>query len=190
MYTPRLKKKYKDEIVPMLQKEFGYSSPMQVPKLQGIYINQGIARHKQSPKIIENALHNLTLIAGQKAVPTRAKNAISNFKLRAKMIIGGRVTIHGDRMYEFFDRLVTLALARVRYFRGVKEKAFDKQGNYTLGIREQIIFPEIDIDKVDEITGMNITFVTSAKDPKTSYALLKALGMPFADIHKTPKKNG
>lgn len=184
MYTPRLKVKYKQEIVPHLQKELGYKSPMAVPQLQAIYINQGLARVKDNRKIIENAQENLTLIAGQKAVLTKAKNAISNFKLRAGMVVGARVTLRGDKMWEFVDRLFTLNLARVRDFRGVKPNAFDKQGNYTLGLKEQIIFPELNIDKVDKITGLNITFVTTAKEKKTSYALLRALGMPFADMHK------
>ncbi|MEM9737921.1 MAG: 50S ribosomal protein L5 [Bacteroidota bacterium] len=190
MYIPRLKKKYNEKIVAKLQKEFGYNSPMQVPRLQAIHLNMGFARHKENRKLVENFLNNLTLIAGQKAVPTRAKKAISNFKLRAGMIVGGRATVRGNRMFELFDIIVTLALARVRDFRGLSPKSFDQQHHYTIGIKEQIIFPQINVDKVDKIAGLNITFVTNAKNRESSYALLKELGMPFANMHKTSKKNG
>ncbi len=190
MYTPRLKKKYREEIVAKIQKEFGYNSPMQVPRLKAIHLNIGFARHKENRKAVESLLDNLTLIAGQKAVPTRAKKAISNFKLRAGMVVGGRATVRGDRMFELFDIIVTLALARVRDFRGLNPKGFDKQYHYTIGIKEQIIFPQINVDQVDKITGLNITFVTNAKDRASSYALLRELGMPFADIHKKNNKNG
>lgn len=184
MYIPRLKVKYNEKIIPELQKKFGFTSPMQVPRLKAIYINQGLAKYKDNRKILENAQENLTLIAGQKAIFRTAKNAISNFKLRAGMTIATSVTLRGNRMWEFADKLFNLGLARVRDFRGVKVNAFDGQGNYTLGIKEQIIFPEINVDNVDKITGMSITFVLSSDDKETSYALLKALGMPFADMHQ------
>jgi large subunit ribosomal protein L5 len=179
MYAPRLKAKYKDEVVPALQKEFGYKSSMQVPKLEKICLNQGLGIAVTDKKIVDAALAELTLITGQKPVPTKSRKDISNFKLRKGVPIGARVTLRGDKMYEFLDRLIAIALPRIRDFRGVNNKGFDGNGNYTLGITEQIIFPEIDIDKVPKILGMDITFVTSAKDDKEAFALLKEFGMPF-----------
>ena len=189
MYTPRLQAKYRQEVVTHLQKSMGYTNPMQVPKLIVIHLNQGLAALKNSPKLLEMAMGHLSQVAGQKAVFTKAKKAISNFKLREGMRVGARVTLRGKRMYEFLDRLITLALPRVRDFRGINPDAFDQQGNYTLGIKEQLIFPEIDIDKVETITGVNITFVTSMKDKKASHALLKALGMPFSQPNTTSKNH-
>ncbi len=178
-YVPRLREKYKAEIVPALQEKFGYSSIMEVPSLEKICINQGLGEATQDKKIVDSAIDELSLIAGQRAVPTRAKKSVSNFKLREGMTIGSRVTLRNDRMYEFLDRLVNVALPRVRDFRGISDKSFDGRGNYTLGITEQIIFPEINIDKVNNITGMDITFVTTAKTDKEAAALLRAYGLPF-----------
>lgn len=183
-YVPRLKEKYFKEIVPALKEQFGYKSAMQVPRLVKIVINKGIGAAVADKKLIEQGIEELTLITGQKAVPTFAKKAISNFKLREGMPIGAKVTLRGDRMYEFLDRLMTIALPRVRDFRGVSDKSFDGRGNYTLGIKEQIIFPEISIDKVNRISGMDITIVTSAETDKEAYELLKAFGMPFANLKK------
>lgn len=180
MANPRLKEKYQEEIVPALKEKFEYSSVMQVPKILKISINRGIGAAVADKKLVDQGVDELTAITGQKAVPTLAKNAISNFKLREEMPIGARVTLRGERMYEFFDRLMTIALPRVRDFRGVKSKGFDGRGNYTLGVTEQIIFPEISIDKVNRITGMNITFVTTANTDEECFELLKAFGMPFA----------
>jgi len=179
--TARLQDHYKNEVVSKLKEEFQYSSDMQIPKLQKICINQGIGGATQDKKVIEAALTEMTAIAGQKAVPTKAKKSVSNFKLREGMTIGARVTLRSRQMYEFLDRLVAVALPRVRDFRGVNDKSFDGRGNYTLGVKEQIIFPEIDIDKVNNITGLDITFVTSAKSDKEAFALLKHMGMPFAN---------
>lgn len=178
-YVPRLKKMYFDQIVPGLMKQFEYKSIMQVPKLEKICINQGIGDATQDKKIIEGSLKEMTAIAGQKAVSTKAKQSISNFKLREEMVIGSRVTLRKDLMYEFLDRLIAVALPRVRDFRGINDKSFDGRGNYSLGITEQIIFPEIDLDKIDRIKGLDITFVTSAKTDKEARELLKELGMPF-----------
>lgn len=177
--APRLRKKYQDEIVKNLQEKFEYKSSMQIPKLLKIAINQGMGAATQDKKVIDVALDELTRITGQKAVATISKKAISNFKLRENMPIGVRVTLRGDNMYEFLDRLISVALPRVRDFRGVNNKSFDGRGNFTLGITEQIIFPEIDIDKISRITGMDITFVTSAKTDAEAYELLKGLGIPF-----------
>ena len=179
MASPRLKDKYQKEIVPALKDKFQYSSVMQVPKLTKIAINKGIGAAVADKKLIDVGVEELTQITGQKAVPTKAKNSISNFKLREEMPIGARVTLRGDRMYEFLDRLMTVALPRVRDFRGIKAKGFDGRGNYTLGVQEQIIFPEISIEKVNKISGMDITFVTSANTDEESYELLAAFGMPF-----------
>jgi len=178
-YIPRLKKKYFDEIVPAMMEKFQYKTIMQVPRLQKIVINQGIGAATQDKKLLEYAVNELTQIAGQKAVITKAKKDISNFKLRRGMPIGVRVTLRGDRMYEFLDRLISAAIPRIRDFRGVNDKGFDGRGNYTLGISEQIIFPEINIDKIYKITGMDITFVTSARTDKEAFELLKLFGMPF-----------
>lgn len=179
MASPRLKEKYQKEIVPALKEKFAYSSIMQVPKLTKISINKGIGAAVADKKLVDIGVEELTIISGQKAVATKAKNAISNFKLREDMPIGARVTLRGDRMYEFLDRLMTVALPRVRDFRGIKAKGFDGRGNYTLGVTEQIIFPEISIDKVNKISGMDITFVTTAQTDEESYELLSAFGMPF-----------
>lgn len=178
-YEARLKTKYKNEVVPALMKQFNYSSVMQVPKLEKICINQGIGDATGDKKLIEIAANELTTIVGQRAVPTKAKRSVSNFKLREGMPIGVRVTLRGERMYEFLDRFITISLPRVRDFRGVNDKSFDGRGNYSLGITEQIIFPEIDIDKVNKIMGMDITFVTSAGTDAEAYALLKEIGIPF-----------
>lgn len=178
-FQPLFKKKYKEEVVPALMEQFQYSSIMQVPKLVKICLNQGVGQATQDKKLADNALAELTLIAGQKAVPTKAKTSISNFKLREDMVIGARATLRSDQMYEFLERLVSIALPRVRDFRGINDKSFDGRGNYTLGVTEHIIFPEIDLDKVSRITGMDITFVTTANTDAEALALLKALGMPF-----------
>ena len=179
MYVPRLKHKYYEQLVPQLQKALGYTSPMQVPRLEKICLNQGVGRAVQTPQRLDDALQQLSLIAGQKAVATRAKHSIANFKLREGMRIGARVTLHGNRMYEFLDRLITIALPRIRDFKGISATAFDQQGNYTLGIKEQIIFPESSIDRVHTIMGLNITLVTSSNDTHVSHQLLQAFGMPF-----------
>lgn len=180
MASPRLKDKYTQEIVPALKDKFQYSSVMQVPKVTKVVVNKGIGAAVADKKLVDIGVEELTTITGQKAVPTIAKNSISNFKLREGMPIGARVTLRGDKMYEFIDRLLNIALPRVRDFRGVKDKGFDGRGNYTLGIKEQIIFPEISIDKINKISGMDVTFVTTANSDEESYELLKALGMPFA----------
>lgn len=178
-YIPRLKTKYQKEVVPALMQQFNYSSIMQVPRLTKICVNQGIGDATGDKKMIDNAVTELTTIVGQKAVPTKAKTSVSNFKLREGMPIGVRVTLRGERMYEFLDRLITVALPRVRDFRGVNDKSFDGRGNFTLGVTEQIIFPEIDIDKVSKIMGMDITFVTTANTDAEAFALLKEIGIPF-----------
>lgn len=178
-YIPRLKTKYQEEVVPALMKQFNYTSVMQAPRLQKICVNQGIGDATGDKKMIDTAAQELTTIVGQKAVPTRAKTSVSNFKLREGMPIGVRVTLRGERMYEFLDRFISIAMPRVRDFRGLNDKSFDGRGNYTTGITEQIIFPEIDIDKVSKIMGMDITFVTSAKTDAEAFALLKEIGIPF-----------
>ena len=183
-YTPRLKNKYKDEVVSSLMKRFSYKSIMQVPRLEKIAINRGVNGAVNDKKLIDIALDELTTISGQKAVATNSKKDISNFKLRRGMPIGARVTLRGEKMYEFLDRLISVALPRVRDFKGINEKSFDGRGNYTMGVTEQIIFPEIDIDKVNRITGFDITFVTSAQTDEEAYELLKELGMPFKNIKK------
>lgn len=178
-YVPRLKDKYQKEVVPALMQQFNYSSVMQVPRLQKICINQGIGAATGDKKLVDNAANELTTIVGQKAVSTKARTSVSNFKLREGMPIGVRVTLRGERMFEFLDRFISVALPRVRDFRGVNDKAFDGRGNYTIGITEQIVFPEIDIDKVSKIMGMDITFVTTAQTDAEAFALLKEMGMPF-----------
>ncbi|MBY0536840.1 MAG: 50S ribosomal protein L5 [Chitinophagaceae bacterium] len=183
-YTPRLAAKYQNDVVPALKKRFNYGSSMEVPRLEKICLNRGVNGAVSDKKLIDIALEELSTITGQKAVATMSKKDISNFKLRKNMPIGARVTLRGVKMYEFLDRLVSTALPRVRDFKGVNEKAFDGRGNYTLGVTEQIIFPEIDIDKVNRITGMDITFVTSAKTNEEAYELLKELGMPFKNNKK------
>lgn len=178
-YTPRLKEKYKKEVVPALMEKFNYKSSMEIPKLLKISINQGVGSATQDKKLVDNAVNEMSTISGQKAVATIASKSISNFKLREFMPIGARVTLRDRMMFEFLDRLITVALPRVRDFKGINDKSFDGRGNYSLGIKEQIIFPEIDIDKVSRITGMDITFVTSAKTDAEAFALLKELGLPF-----------
>ncbi|KAB2859225.1 MAG: 50S ribosomal protein L5 [Flavobacteriales bacterium] len=178
-YAPRLKVKYKEEIVSSLKDKFGYSSIMQVPRLQKICLNQGVGEAVSDKRLIESALEEMTIISGQKANATYSKKDISNFKLRKGIPIGARVTLRGDKMYEFLDRLIAVALPRTRDFRGVEARGFDGQGNYTLGVKEQIIFPEIDIDKIKNVTGMDITFVTSAKTNEEGMALLTEFGLPF-----------
>ncbi|GIV42727.1 MAG: 50S ribosomal protein L5 [Vicingaceae bacterium] len=178
-YIPRLKKQYLSETRFKLKEKFGYKSIMQVPKLEKIVINQGLGKATSDKKLIETAVQELTLITGQKAVPTYAKKDISNFKLRRGMPIGVRVTLRGDKMYEFLDRLIAISIPRTRDFRGLNPKSFDNRGNYTFGVKEQIIFPEIDIDKVNHINGYDITLVTSAKTNEEAKALLEELGLPL-----------
>ena len=182
-YIPTLKTTYKEQIVPALMKEFGYKSIMQVPKLEKIVINEGVGEAVADKKLIEIAQEELTIIAGQKAVQTRSRKDISNFKLRKGMPVGVRVTLRGERMYEFLERLIAVALPRIRDFKGINEK-FDGMGNYTLGIKEQIIFPEIDIDKITKLLGMEICFVTTAKTDEEGYALLREFGLPFKNAKK------
>jgi large subunit ribosomal protein L5 len=183
-YTPRLADKYRKEVVPALMKKFGYTSVMQAPKLEKICVNRGVNGAVADKKLVEIAVEELTTITGQRAVSTMSKKDISNFKLRKNIPIGARVTLRGGKMYEFLDRLVATALPRVRDFKGINEKSFDGRGNFTLGVTEQIIFPEIDIDKVNKITGMDITFVTTAHTNEEAYELLKELGMPFRNAKK------
>lgn len=178
-YVPRLKDKYKQEVVPALSKKFSYKSPMQVPRLLKICVNQGVGDAVSDKKLIDAALNEMTQIVGQKPVPTRSKKDISNFKLRVNVPIGVRVTLRDVNMYEFLDRLISVSLPRIRDFRGINPKGFDGSGNYTLGVTEQIIFPEIDIDKVNKVTGMDITFVTSAKTDEEAMELLREFGLPF-----------
>lgn len=178
-YQPRLQGKYAGEVVPALMKRFGYKNQMQVPRLQKIVVNMGLGDAVANPKIIDAAVEEMTAITGQKPVVTRAKKAIATFKLRAGMPIGVKVTLRRERMWEFLDRLVTLSLPRVRDFRGTSPRGFDGAGNYTLGLKEQIVFPEINFDKVDKVKGMNITFVTSAESNEEAKELLANLGMPF-----------
>jgi large subunit ribosomal protein L5 len=183
-YTPRLKSKYRNEIVPALKDRFKYKSVMQVPRLEKICLNQGVGEAVSDKKLIENAAREMTMITGQKAVPTYSTKDISNFKLRKGVAIGVRVTLRGDKMYEFLDRLIAASLPRIRDFKGVNQKGFDGHGNYTLGITEQIIFPEIDIDKVTKMNGMDITFVTNAPSDKEAYELLVEFGIPFKKAEK------
>ena len=180
-YTPRLADKYSKEVVPALMKKFAYKTVMQAPKLEKICINRGVNGAVTDKKLVDIAVEELNMITGQKAVATMSKKDISNFKLRANISIGVKVTLRGNHMYEFMDRLMNVALPRVRDFRGVSDKGFDGRGNYTLGVKEQIIFPEISIDKVQKINGMDITFVTTAQSDEESFELLKAFGMPFVN---------
>ena len=177
--VPRVKQEYKDRVIQAMTEEFSYANVMQVPKLQKIVISRGVGAAVADKKLVEHAVDELTQISGQRAVATLSKKDVSNFKLRKGMPIGARVTLRGDKMYEFFDRLVTAALPRVRDFQGVKANGFDGRGNYNLGVTEQIIFPEIDIDKVAKIAGMDITFVTSAQTDKEAKSLLAHMGLPF-----------
>jgi large subunit ribosomal protein L5 len=191
-YSPRLKMKFQKEIVPVLQKEFHFKSPMRVPRLEKIAINQGVGDAVADRKIIESALSEITIITGQKPVATLAKKDISNFKVRKGVAIGVKVTLRSDRMYEFLDRFISTALPRIRDFKGVSKNGFDGRGNYTLGITEQIIFPEINIDKVNKVRGMDITFVTSARSDAEAMSLLREFGVPFKkedDDKKGSKKD-
>ncbi len=183
-YTPRLAEKYTKEVVPALMKKFSYKTVMQAPKLTKICLNRGVNGAVADKKLVDISVEELSTITGQKAVPTMSKKDISNFKLRKNMPIGARVTLRGVKMFEFLDRFVSVSLPRVRDFKGVNDKSFDGRGNFTLGITEQIIFPEIDIDKINKITGMDITFVTTASTNEEAYELLKELGMPFKNIKK------
>lgn len=176
---PRLKKYYDEVVAPKLMEQFGYSSVMEIPRLVKISLNQGVGQATQDKKLVDVFQQEMTTIAGQKAVPTIARTSISNFKLREGMPIGVRVTLRRERMYEFLDRLITVTLPRVRDFQGINDKSFDGRGNYSMGVTEQIIFPEIDLDKITRINGMDITIVTTAKTDAEAYALLKELGMPF-----------
>lgn len=187
--APRLADKYKKEVIPALMKKFSYKTVMQAPKLTKICLNRGVNGAVTDKKLIDVAIDELTNITGQKAVATMSKKDISNFKLRKNMPIGTRVTLRGVKMYEFLDRLVSVSLPRVRDFKGINDKSFDGRGNYTLGVTEQIIFPEIDIDKVNKITGLDITFVTTAKTNEEAFELLKELGMPFKNVKKSESEN-
>ena len=184
-YSPRLLKKYRDEVVPALMKKFGYKTVMQVPRLVKICLNQGVKGSVSDKKMIDDAVNEMSSITGQKAIPTMSKKDISNFKLRKNMPIGCRVTLRNVNMYEFLDRFVSVSLPRVRDFKGINEKSFDGRGNYTMGITEQIIYPEINIDKLPRISGMDITFVTTAKTNEEAYELLSLMGMPFKNMTKT-----
>lgn len=183
-YQPRLAQKYTKEVVPALIKKFDYKTPMQAPKLEKICLNRGVNGAVADKKLVDIAVDELTQITGQKAIATFSKKDISNFKLRKGMPIGARVTLRGSKMYEFLDRLISVSLPRVRDFKGISDKSFDGRGNYTLGVTEQIIFPEIDIDKINKITGLDITFVTSAQSNEEAYELLKELGLPFKNAKK------
>ncbi len=178
-YVPRLKQRYQDEAVPALTKQFGYDNIMQVPRLVKISVNKGVGEASQTKKVLDDAVEELRTITGQQPVIRRARKSISNFKLREGMPVGVSVTLRDARMWEFLDRLVTLALPSVRDFRGIPDRSFDGRGNYTLGVKEQIIFPEINIDEVDSVSGFDVTFVTTAETDEEAHALLKALGMPF-----------
>ena len=183
-YTPRLKTKYDEEVRPKLQEQFNYSSPMEVPRLLKICLNQGVGKATQDRKLVENAVKEMTLVAGQQAVVTKSKKSVSTFRLRDGMGIGAKVTLRRERMYDFLDRLIAAALPRVRDFRGISDKSFDGRGNYTFGVTEQIIFPEISLDEVSNLTGYDVTFVTSAKTDAEGLALLKELGLPFKNQNK------
>ncbi|MGL4772796.1 MAG: 50S ribosomal protein L5 [Clostridium sp.] len=176
----RLQEKYEKEIVPAMMEKFGYENVMQVPRLEKIVINMGVGEAKENQKVLESALSDLTLISGQKPILTRAKKSVANFKIRENMALGCKVTLRKAKMYEFADKLVTIALPRVRDFRGVSSKSFDGRGNYSLGIKEQLIFPEIEYDKIDKVRGMDIIFVTTANTDEEARELLRFLGMPFA----------
>lgn len=184
VYTPRLQKKYREEVVPALMKKFGYTSVMQCPRLVKICLNQGVKGSVSDKKMVDDAVAEMTMISGQKAIPTMSTKDISNFKLRKGIPIGCRVTLRHVNMYEFLDRFIAITLPRVRDFKGINDKSFDGRGNYTMGVTEQIIFPEINIDKIARISGMDITFVTTAKSNEEAYELLKELGMPFKNIIK------
>ncbi len=189
VYTPRLQKQYKEEVVPALMKKFEYKTVMQCPRLVKICLNQGVKGSVADKRLIEDAVNEMTLISGQKAVPTLSKKDISNFKLRKHMPIGCRVTLRSSKMYEFLDRFIAVSLPRVRDFKGINDKSFDGRGNYTMGVTEQIIYPEINIDKVNRISGMDITVVTTANTNEEAYELLKELGLPFKNIKKENTDN-
>ena len=178
--TPRLQEKYKNEVVQAMVEKFGYKNIMEVPKLEKIVINMGVGEAKDNQKILESAVNDLTLISGQKPILTRAKKSVANFKIRENMALGCKVTLRGAKMFEFADKLMSIALPRVRDFRGVSDRAFDGRGNYSLGIKEQLIFPEIEYDKIDKVRGMDIIFVTTAKTDEEARELLRFFGMPFA----------
>ena len=177
-YIPRLKTKYLEEVVPALMEQYQYSTIMEVPRITKVCLNQGVGQATQDKKLVDTAMQEMSIITGQKAVPTKAKKSVSNFKLREGMPIGVRVTLRKERMFEFLDRLINIALPRVRDFRGISDKSFDGRGNYSMGITEHIIFPEIDLDKVSRITGMDVTIVTTAKTDAEALTLLKLMGMP------------
>ncbi len=183
-YKPRLREKYEKEILPSLQKQLGFKSVMRVPKITKICLNQGLGAATADKKLIDTGINEMTMIAGQKAVATKSRKDISNFKLRKGNPIGVRVTLRGDRMYEFLDRLISVSIPRVRDFRGINDKGFDGRGNYSMGVTEQIIFPEIDIDKISKINGMDITIVTTARTDQECLALLKEFGLPFKNQKK------
>lgn len=178
--TPRLQEKYKNEVIQAMIEKFGYKNIMEVPKLEKIVINMGVGEAKDNQKVLESAVSDLTIISGQKPILTRAKKSVANFKIRENMALGCKVTLRGANMYEFADKLVSIALPRVRDFRGISDKAFDGRGNYSLGIKEQLIFPEVEYDKIDKVRGMDIIFVTSANTDEEARELLRFLGMPFA----------
>jgi len=186
-YRPRMQKKYREEVIPALMKKFGYKSIMECPRLVKVCLNQGVKGSTSDKKMIDDAVNEMTLVTGQKAIPTMSKKDISNFKLRKNMPIGCRVTLRHIKMYEFLDRFISVSLPRVRDFKGISEKSFDGRGNYTMGITEQIIYPEINIDKITRISGMDVTFVTTAKTNEEAYELLKEMGMPFTNMEKTGK---
>lgn len=179
--APRMRERYQAEIVPALTKEFGFKNPMEVPKVEKIVLNIGLGEALSNAKSLEAAIGDLTTIAGQKPVTTRARKSIANFRLRQGQAIGAMVTLRGERMYEFLDRLITLALPRIRDFRGVSRRSFDGRGNYSIGLREQIAFPEVDYDRVDKLRGLEVAIVTNARNDNEGYALLKQFGMPFRD---------
>ncbi|MDD2204988.1 MAG: 50S ribosomal protein L5 [Bacteroidales bacterium] len=183
-YTPRLKQKYNDEIIANMTKQFDYQTVMRVPKLVKICLNQGIGAAIADKKLIDNGIEEMSAVAGQKAVATKSKKDISNFKLRKNMPVGVKVTLRGDKMYEFLDRLISVSIPRIRDFKGISDKGFDGRGNYSMGITEQIIFPEINIDKISKINGMDITFVTTAPTDKECLELLKQFGLPFKNQNK------
>lgn len=189
VYIPRMRTHYREVVVPALMKKFGYSTVMQCPRLVKICLNQGVKGSVSDKKLIDDAIGEMTLVTGQKAVPTLSKKDISNFKLRKHVPIGCRVTLRGTNMYEFLDRFIAVTLPRVRDFKGINDKSFDGRGNYTMGITEQIIFPEIDIDKLNRISGMDITFVTTASTNEEAYELLKELGLPFKNMKKETETN-
>ncbi len=189
VYIPRMRTHYREEVVPALMKKFGYTTVMQCPRLVKICLNQGVKGSVSDKKLIDDAIGEMTLVTGQKAVPTLSKKDISNFKLRKHVPIGCRVTLRGTKMEEFLDRFISVTLPRVRDFKGINDKSFDGRGNYTMGITEQIIYPEIDIDKLNRISGMDITFVTTAKTNEEAYELLKVLGLPFKNAKKETENN-